>query len=432
MTAITTMMSNERMDMAQRFYNQPLLMCDGDAQFLKASAGQRLLRPAMDDSAMYHPSMAGGSRKPYAVVDGVAVIEIKGTLEHDSYWYTAYWTGYDAIRARYDLAMADSEVKGIAFLVGSGGGMVSGNFDLVDHIYEGRGEKPTIAIVDEHAYSAAYSLASAADKIVVARTGGVGSIGALMVHYDFSAALEKQGVTATIIRAGEQKAKPNMLEPLEAKTFADMSAKMADIRTLFIDTVARNRGMNTDVVRATEAATFTAAEAVDMGLANAIGAPDQALAEFIRELSGSTTTLSTTSGINTMTIEKTVAPEAQVSESAYTQAQYDKAVADEKANTETAVSAERERIFAIVNCEAAVGREGAALSLAKNPAMSAEAAAETLATLPQMASTDDALSMAMDMTGGGADAGTGEGSDGGEAELAVINGDDIYAKMNAG
>ena len=112
MTAITTMMSNERMDMAQRFYNQPLLMCDGDAQFLKASAGQRLLRPAMDDSAMYHPSMAGGSRKPYAVVDGVAVIEIKGTLEHDSYWYTAYWTGYDAIRARYDLAIADSDVKG--------------------------------------------------------------------------------------------------------------------------------------------------------------------------------------------------------------------------------------------------------------------------------------------------------------------------------
>lgn len=431
----------QRIDMAQRFYNQPLLMCDGDAQFLKASAGQRLLRPAMDAGAMFHPSMAGGSRKPYAVVDGVAVIEIKGTLEHDSYWYSAYRTGYDAIRVRYDMARADSDVKGIAFLIGSGGGMVSGNFDLVDHIYAGRSEKPSIAIVDEHAYSAAYSLASAADKIVVARTGGVGSIGALMVHYDYSAALEKQGVTATIIRAGEQKMKPNMLEPLEAKTLAAMSAKMEDIRTLFIETVARNRGMNADVVRATEAATFTAAEAVDMGLADAIGAPDQALAGFIRELSGSTSTiststLSTTSGIKTMTIEKTVAPEAQVSTSAvatsYTQAQYDQAVADEKANTATAVSAERERIFAIVSCEEAEGREGAALSLAKNPAMSAEAAAETLATLPQMAAAGDALSMAMDMTGGGADAGTGEGRDGGNAELAVINGDAIYAKMNAG
>jgi ClpP class serine protease len=60
--------------------------------------------------------------------------------------------GYDSIRARFDAALRDPEVHGIALMVNSSGGEVSGMFDLADRIYEARGEKPIWAILDESAY----------------------------------------------------------------------------------------------------------------------------------------------------------------------------------------------------------------------------------------------------------------------------------------
>jgi ClpP class serine protease len=44
---------------------------------------------------------------------------------------------------------------------------VAGCFDLVDEIYNARGKKPIHAILTENAYSAAYAIASAADRISV-------------------------------------------------------------------------------------------------------------------------------------------------------------------------------------------------------------------------------------------------------------------------
>jgi ClpP class serine protease len=44
------------------------------------------------------------------------------------------------------------------------------------------GEKPIHAILTENAYSAAYAIASAADRISVPRTGGVGSVGVITMH----------------------------------------------------------------------------------------------------------------------------------------------------------------------------------------------------------------------------------------------------------
>ncbi|TOL42864.1 serine peptidase, partial [Vibrio parahaemolyticus] len=71
---------------------------------------------------------------------------------------------------------------GICLDIDSPGGEVAGCFDLVDLIYELRGKKPIYAILSENAYSAAYAIASAADKIYVPRTGGVGSVGVIVIH----------------------------------------------------------------------------------------------------------------------------------------------------------------------------------------------------------------------------------------------------------
>src|SRR5690606_35901150 len=78
---------------------------------------------------------------------------------------------YQGIRAAFDEAMADDSVGAIVFKLESPGGMVSGCFDLTDHIHASRGHKPIVAVVDDYAYSAAYAIASACDEIWVSRTG---------------------------------------------------------------------------------------------------------------------------------------------------------------------------------------------------------------------------------------------------------------------
>lgn len=441
-------------DLRQRYYNQPLMVSEDIAQYLQANIGVRMRRPTAQGVLAALPVFGvdtdRSARRPYALEDGVALINIKGALEHDSAYYGNAWTGYDAIRARYDMALDDPEVRGIALMINSGGGMVSGNFDLADHIYQHRGDKPTLAIVDEHAYSAAYSLASAADKIVVARTGGVGSIGVLTVHFDLSKMLSDAGIGATIIRAGKHKAKPNMLEALDATTLARVQASIDQTYDLFVATVARNRGLNSDDVRNTEAATFGAEEAIELGLADAIQAPLAALAAFKRELSGSLTTGATamstanSPGAPAQHGQAATYTQEQFTQEQLTQEQFTQALTTAKTEAkaegltegmEQGATAERERIFAIIECEAAQGRAASAAHLAKQPAMTADTAAQILAGLPASpgsvsGAAADVLTAAMALTGGGADVGSGEGQDNPGAGPVIIDANAIYDRIN--
>jgi signal peptide peptidase SppA len=429
-------------DISQKLYNAGLMVDEETAHWLESLAvsGTNILKPSLSEEQMaemlYGYSSYGDRQnyKPYAMDEGVAVINIKGMLEHDSMWYGTYWTGYDAIRKRFDLAMEDPEVNGIAFMVNTSGGEVAGNFDLVDHIYSKRGKKPMIAVVSEKAYSAGYSLASAADKIVVNRTGGVGSIGVLTIHYDHSKMMKDFGVKPTIIHAGKFKADGNPYENLSPETQARIQARIDGLYTIFVETVARNRNIKADAVRATEAAMYDGEDAVSIGLADSVKSSAAALADFKEELSGSTSI----GGIS-MSTQEEVAAAAQSgqgpqnnAETGYTQAHLEQQVAAAKLE---GANAENERMTSILSCDEAKTRGNSALTLAKNPQMSVEMAKEVLGGLPENdgaapAAGADPLAAAMAASGGGPEAGAGEQIVGSEA-APVIDAGKIYAKINS-
>ena len=220
--------------------------------------------------------------RPYVVSDnGTLIIPVKGVLLHDfPYQYFSYATGYEYIWRAFERGLSDENVKRIALLIESPGGEVAGTFDLVDRIYAARGSKPVRAFAHEFAYSAAYSIASAADDIVVSRTGGVGSIGVVTAHVDFSKALEADGVKVTFIYAGAHKVDGNAYEALPAAVKLRIQQRIDTLYAVFVDTVARNRNLDAAAVRATEALTYTADEAIEVGLADSKGALDAAMAEF--------------------------------------------------------------------------------------------------------------------------------------------------------
>jgi signal peptide peptidase SppA len=204
----------------------------------------------------------------YAIIDGIALIEISGGLTYRAYsWWT---TSYLDIRDSFRAAMADERAEGILFLIDSPGGEVAGLFDLVDEIYHARGTKPIIAVADEAAFSAAYTIASAADEVYLPTTAQVGSIGVIAIHIDQSGYDKNLGLHYTAIFAGDHKNDYNPHETLKADGKEVLQAHVDKIYDLLTATVARNRCMKQAAVIATQAGFYMGDDAVAAGLADGI------------------------------------------------------------------------------------------------------------------------------------------------------------------
>ena len=229
-------------------------------------------------------------QSPYALIDGISVIEVSGVLVHRGSWIgeSSGQTSCEGIAAQLAAAASDPLVRGIALEVDSFGGEVAGVFDLADAIRAARAAVPVWAFVAEHAFSAAYALAAQADRIILPRTGSVGSIGVVVMHADLSGQLSDAGLTVTLIHSGAHKIDGNPYEPLPAPVRARIQAEIDVIRSLFAETVAAGRGrcLTAEAALATEAECYRGAEAVAAGLADEVCDPASAFAAFAALVNG--------------------------------------------------------------------------------------------------------------------------------------------------
>jgi len=190
----------------------------------------------------------GETKALYAVdADGVAHIPIVGELTPSAQTdacgaYTAEaLTEYGYISAASLAADADPKVSAIAYDVNSPGGYVDG-VDAVAQIIAAV-SKPTIAYVDGMAASAAYWLASQADRIVaLSPASTVGSIGVAAEEYDDSAALESEGIAHRVYTSTDAPDKrPNTATP-EGR--AKIIAHLDDVHSVFVRRVSDGRNVS--------------------------------------------------------------------------------------------------------------------------------------------------------------------------------------------
>lgn len=290
--------------LAQRIMRTPLVIHPDKADVVLAALAERLgiakinrARVMEDDEGgttfeVYDTTpgaMAGPGANPrlgYDKAQGVALITIAGTLVHRLGTLRPYsgMTGYDGIRQNVLTAVADPEVKGILLDLDTPGGEAAGCFDLVDTLYQVRGEKPMWGMVNEMAYSGGVAIASACDRVIIPRTGGIGSVGVVVVHMDWSDAVANAGLTVTIVTYGAHKADGNPFERLSKAVQSRIQSDVDTIGTLFVDTIARNRGISAKSVREQEAECFMGQVGVDAGLADAVMSPEDCFAEFVESL----------------------------------------------------------------------------------------------------------------------------------------------------
>lgn len=205
-------------------------------------------------------------------IEKTAIIPIHGILTKKPEAFDDFlgMTSYEKIQEEIEEALEDEKVEIILLDIDSPGGEVNGVFDLADFIYSARGKKRIIAIANDDAYSAAYAIASSAEKVFVSRTSGVGSIGVIASHIDQSGFDEKQGIKYTTIFAGSRKNDLNPHEPITSESLESLQKEVGRLYEMFLQLIARNRGLLIEKIRSTEAGLYFGEKAVEIGLADGI------------------------------------------------------------------------------------------------------------------------------------------------------------------
>lgn len=245
-----------------------------------------LMRPdaaiSLGAYALARASGFGEDEEPAFALDGeIATLSISGPLYQRAVTMCG-WTladGYDAIAERARSAFSSPLVGAVLMEIDSPGGDAAGVLELSDALASMAAEsaKPLFSYGNESAASAAYWLATSAEEIVVPRAGELGSIGAIVMGLNRSAALAGLGLRPIVAAypSGKSAGWDAMLAPpdsAEALVGRErMQARAEEIARLFAADVARRRGKTTDEMLALDGAMLGGERAVASGLADYVG-----------------------------------------------------------------------------------------------------------------------------------------------------------------
>lgn len=224
-------------------------------------------------------------RRPQAArTGGVAILPLYGFLCPKANMVTEYsgGTSLEAYGRMFRQSVADQSVGSVVLDIDSPGGLTYGVEELWAEIFAARKVKRVVACVNPSAGSGAYWIATAAEEIVAAPSGDMGSIGCFVLHEDISAHLAAEGIKVEIIRAGEYKVEDNPFEPLTKQARAYIQAQIDACYAKFLRDVARGRGVSasTASTRFGQGRMLLAADALAAGMADRLGTLSETVARL--------------------------------------------------------------------------------------------------------------------------------------------------------
>lgn len=229
---------SEKIQSSPVHINEPFLICPSHfEQFLLEEEQARVKAISLFTS----------TRDGIMSVDGdVATISIKGVLRSSApilSWSS--WTIYSDILAALHVAEATPSVRKIILAIDSPGGDVAGLDSVASQIRESK--KNTVAHVDNLAASAAYWLASQADKIIATSpTARFGSIGVVQRVVDWTKFDANFGIiTHTIVSTKSPKKVP---DPATEGGRDQIRSELDDLLDVFVTRVADGRRVDKEKV----------------------------------------------------------------------------------------------------------------------------------------------------------------------------------------
>lgn len=230
---------------------------------------------------------ASGGASPgfgsYEIVNGVAVIDVEGTLTKKGSSLADMPYGVMGARESLRRAMSNPSVLGIAIRIDSPGGNAAGIGDLGRDIARAGEKKPVSAYIEDMGASAAYWLASQAPKVWANDEAVIGSIGAYTVLQDYSAVQERRGVKVHVVRSGRFKGIGAGDTAVTDEQLSEVQRHVNAFHGVFVGAVARGRGLDEEAVRGiADGRVFMAGEALELGLIDGVKSFEQVLEELRR------------------------------------------------------------------------------------------------------------------------------------------------------
>ena len=209
----------------------------------------------------------------------LAIIEVGGVLMGERPGLGGSRGATAGALAMLEHAVDDDEVGGVLLRLDTPGGSVT-DADLIhDRVraLRERGKKVVVLMGDLCA-SGGYYVAVAADAVWAHPTTITGSIGVIVPVLNFHALLERYGVVDASVYAGKNKPLLSPTRQLEPAQQAIVQAVVDRMHRRFIDLVAEGRGIDAATVEPlADGRIFTADQALEAGLVDAIGYRDDAM-----------------------------------------------------------------------------------------------------------------------------------------------------------
>lgn len=198
----------------------------------------------------------------------VGIVRISGSLSHeDSFWNSFFGiSSYQEIMRNLQAASEDEAVDRIVLDINSPGGSIHKMEEVTALIRQIKANKEVIAFTSAYCCSAAYFIASQADKIYASETANVGSLGIYSAYFypNYDGDLKEMRSSASPFKNAD------LREDKEAEQ--KMQEQLDHIYKMFSTQIAEGRGVSVEEVNSNygRGATFIGKQAVDAGLIDGI------------------------------------------------------------------------------------------------------------------------------------------------------------------
>ncbi len=290
------------------------------------------------------------------IQNSVAIIPVSGIItgQMNFLTYILGGTALDLLAKDFRTALENKDVQAIVLDFDSPGGIAVGPAEMADMIFNARGSKPIISYVGRNCCSAAYWLASAADKIVAHPSALLGSIG-VVTTVPIQEQPDESGTKCYEIVSSNAKAKRP--DPRTEDGINTIKAELDALEAQFIGCIAKFRNVSEEKIRNDfgKGGVVIGHEALQRNMADELGSLESVLSKLTETSKQKGLAMSKSS------LETIATPEITAEYIKFEYPDVAKALADEaysqgvadgnKKATEEAfqngITAERERILAI-------------------------------------------------------------------------------------
>ncbi len=233
-------------------------------EFVEGIEGDGLTVISQERYAASVPYSSGWTRKPR-----VAVVVATGSIINGESGRSLMGAdmGSDTIVRLLEEAAATRDVKAIVLRIDSGGGDVMASDDMSRAVERIREDMPVVVSMGSVAASGGYYMACGADAIFADRLTVTGSIGIISGKFVFGTLLSRLGINVEAVSIDPAGSPGNPFEPFTEEERQRKFDAMRGGYELFVNTVARGRGMTFEEVDAIgQGRVWSGSDALALGL----------------------------------------------------------------------------------------------------------------------------------------------------------------------